>query len=324
MKQFVAVLCASSALVLAACGGGGSSPLPSGGGGTPATATPKPTPTPTQTPSSTVARGTLVDDASGTPLAGVQVQVDPWIAYPTPGPTPTPIAVSTTDANGHFVVSEPNGTYLLVIGADAINTPPPNFHTPSPSETDTPIPGASKWQATVHDRIVLTGGGTSASPIALVAPTMPPQPLYTPPATETGGDYRLMTLDPLLDAPCMLAWNSLRASHGLAGSVADEWSFENARAIAWVGFQPNGAGQTVTWISTGSGPASGGGNCAQMLTFQWSLSQAAPWVFNAQTLWFGARYLPTGYGGANMSAYGAAESPVDPRVFPDPNGLVWP
>jgi len=323
VKQLVAVLCASSALGLAACGGGGSNPLPSSGGGS-ATATPRPTSTPTQTPSNTVAQGTLVDDASGTPLAGVQVQVDPWIPYATPGPTPTPIAVSTTDANGHFLVSEPNGTYLLVIGADAINTPPPGFRTPSPSETDTPIPGASNWQATVHDRIVLTGGGSSTSPIALVAPTMPPEPLYTPPASETGGDYRLMTLDPLLDAPCMLAWNSLRVSNGLAGSVADEWSFENARAIAWVGFQPNGGGQLVHFIQTGSDVYSGGTNCIQMLNAYWALTTAPPWTLNAQTFWFGGRYIPTAYGGANMSASGAVDDPVDPRIFSDPNGLIWP
>ena len=322
MKQFVPVLFASGALLLTACGGGGGGGIntPTGGGSTP---TPTPKPTPTATPSTTVAQGTLVDDPSGTPLAGVTVRVDPWSAYPTPGPTPTPIAVSTTDANGHFVVNEPNGTYLLVIGSDAVNTPPPNWSTPAPNATDTPIPGASGWRPTIHDRIVLTGGGTSASPIPLIAPTMPPQPLYTPPAVETSGDYRLLTIDSYVEAPCYLAWNSLRANKGLAASVADEWSLENSYAIAWVGFQPNGGGQQVHFVTTGDAINSGGANCATATVgAAWSSASAQPWVTNSQTLWFGAAYIPTNP--SLHSGFGAADFPIDPRVNSDPNGLTWP
>ncbi len=242
MKQYVPSIFASSAFLLAACGGG-NTPF----GGPP----PKlpPSASPSSAPMTTVAQGTLVDDPSGSPLSGVKVQLDPWIAYPTPGPTPTPIAVSTTDPNGRFIVNAPNATYLLVIGPDAVNTPPPGWSTPAPNATDTPIPGASGWRATIHDRLVLTGGGTAASPIPLVAPTMPPQPLYTPPAVETNGDFRLSTLDPLIEAPCILAWNSLRAGKGLSSAVADEWSLENSYAIAWVGFQPNGGGQLFQSLS---------------------------------------------------------------------------
>ncbi|HET6894560.1 MAG TPA: hypothetical protein VFH72_04165 [Candidatus Baltobacteraceae bacterium] len=323
MKQYVAVLCASSALVLAACGGGGGG-TPSLGGGTPPTVKPTatPTPTPTPTPNTTVAQGTLVDDPSGTALAGVKVQLDPWIAYATPGPTPTPVAVSTTDPQGHFTISASNGTYLLVIGVDAINTPPPGWSTPSPSATDTPIPGASGWRPTIHDRIVLTGGGTAASPIRLVAPTMPPQPLYTPPAVETNGDYRLITIDPLIEAPCILAWNSLRAGKGLAGSVADEWSLENSYAIAWGGFQPNGGGTPFYPLTTGNGNVSGGADCLDMLNYQWNFASVQTYAYNSQTFWFGGAYIPSDP--AIHSAYGADDFPIDPRVYADPNNLVWP
>lgn len=306
--------------LLAACGGGGgSNPIPTGGGGTP---TPTPTPTSTPTPSITVAQGAVVSDSSGTPLSGVTVRVDPWTAYPTPGPTPTPIAVSTTDPNGHFTVNEPNGTYLLVIGPDAVNTPPPGWSTPAPSATDTPIPGASGWIATIHDRVVLTGGGSVASPLPLIAPTMPPQPLYTPPAAETSGNYRLVTIDPLLQAPCILAWNALRESKGVSPAVVDEWSLENSYAIAWGGIQPNGAGQTVHFITTGNVMDSGGANCANATVgFAATMGSAQPWVTNSQTLWFGGTYFPYN---AQHSGFGTADFPIDPRVNADPNGLVWP
>lgn len=319
MKFYVPALFATSALLLAACGGGGGgTPPTSGGGGS----TPTPVPPATATPGTTVAQGTLVDDPSNTPLPGVTVRVDPWSAYATPGPTPTPIAVTTTDASGHFVVNEPNGTYLLVIGSDAVNTPPPNWSTPAPNATDTPIPGASRWRPTIHDRIVLTGGGTVASPLTLTAPTMPPQPLYTPPLAETGGKYRLMTIDPLIEAPCILAWNSLRAGKSLSAAVADEWSLENSYAIAWVGFQPNGGGQLVHAVSTGSQMTSGGANCASALIgAAWSSPSAQPWVANSQTLWLGSAYIPYD---VQHSADGFADFPIDPRVNIDPNSLVWP
>jgi hypothetical protein len=263
-----------------------------------------------------------VDDPSGTALSGVRVQLDPWIAYATPGPTPTPIAESTTDAQGHFTISAPNGTYLLVIGPDAVNTPPPGWSTPAPSATDTPIPGASGWRATIHDRIVLTGGGTLSAPIPLLAPTMPPQPLYTPPAVETSGNYRLATLDPLIEAPCILAWNSLREANGLSAAVADEWSMENAYAIAWVGFQPNGGAQVMRFLTTGDTFVSVGSSCASSLIALIASSPTAKTSYtDPQTLWFGAGYLPYD---ASHSSYGAANYPIDPRVFSDPHGLNWP
>ncbi|MFN2450052.1 MAG: hypothetical protein ABR508_09770, partial [Candidatus Baltobacteraceae bacterium] len=115
-KRIVFCVVAAGVLLFAACGGGSGGAT--GAGGLP--------PSPTPTPALTTAQGTVVDDPSGTPLAGITVRLDPWISYPTPGPSPTPIAISTTDPNGHFTLANiPNGTYLLVIGPDAVNTPPP-------------------------------------------------------------------------------------------------------------------------------------------------------------------------------------------------------
>ena len=314
MKLSVPVLFASSVLVLAACGGGGGS---NPGGGPPPTVTP--TSTPTLTPSTTVAQGTLVDDSTGTPLSGVTVRVDPWAAYTTPGPTPTPIAVSTTDASGHFVVNEPNGTYLLVAGPDVVYTPPAGWTTPAPNATDTPIPGTSTWQATIHDRIVLTGGGTVASPLTLRAPTLVAQPLYTPPGSETGGNYRLTKIDPLNEAPCYLYFNSQREANGKSDVVLDEWSIENSRAIAFVGIQPNGAGQLVQFIAGGHGVASGYNNCSN--AFSAIFTSDAAWSLDNQTLWFGGDYIPFT---SQHSGYGAADYAIDPRITPNPNGTPWP
>lgn len=314
------VFCAVVATtLLAGCGGGGGgvgggNPLPSVG--------------PTVTPSTTTRQGTVIDDASGAPLAGVTVRLDPWTSYPTPGPTPTPIVTTTTDSNGHFVLTNiPNGHYMLVIGADAVNTPPPGWSTPAPNATDTPIPGAATFQATIHDQITVGGGGSTSAPLPLTAPTMPPQSYYTPPATETNGSYRLMHLDARTQAPCILAYNQKRLSLGLPAAVADEWLLENTRAVAAADYNASAAGTsgTIQFLTggTGSGQISGGSNCAQSdgaLTFG-GQSQA----LNPQALWYGGIYNP--YNGGSVSAFGATEFIVDPR-FPDtvdPGPIpMWP
>ncbi len=196
------VLCS----LLSACGGGGGSstggplpgptPCPSGYTGT--------APNCVASQSTTTAKGMLVDDVSGAPLAGVNVEVQPWISYPTPGPSPTPVAVSTTAADGSFTVSQPNGTYMLVIGSD------------SPSDMTRP---------TIHDKIIL-GGQT-----ILTAPTPAPIALVTPSAIQTSGKYRLSTIDTNTELPCITAFQNHRASLNLPKAVVDQWLVENVRTI---------------------------------------------------------------------------------------------
>jgi hypothetical protein len=208
---------------------------------------------------------------------------------------------------------------LLVIGNDTVYTPPPGWTTPAPNATDTPIPNASGWTATIHDRLVLNGQST------LIAPTMPPQPYYTPPATEIGGSYRIATLDPLTEVPCYLAWNFDRAAHSLNATVADEWLTENSRAITQ-GEQNNaavaGTGGTAQFITGGSGhdSNSGGDNCASStLGGENGNFSGQAQGQNPQSLWFGGVYLLT-YG------FGAAQTPIDPRFSDtvDPNPPMWP
>jgi hypothetical protein len=291
----------AASLLLAACGGGGggSSSLPGGGGGT--TSTPCPsgwtgTAPNCVAPSSTTAQGTLVDDPSGTPLAGVTVRLDPWIVYPTPGPTPTPIATTTSDPSGHFTISAKNGTYLLVIGSD--------------SNTDT--------RPTIHDKIVLNGQSV------LTAPTMPPLPGVTPPAVETSGNYRLATIDQMKELPCIQAYDSQRTAHSLPLPVVDEWLTENVRAAETQSQSPY-LGQAYPsnpfgYLTTANTRQQGGSDCKGMIdaAFQQSFSYA----FNAAALWFAGVYFP--YQGGAFSAYGVAEFPYDPRVYTDPSAISWP
>lgn len=288
MKLYVPVLFASSAFLLAACGGGGASGPGSG---------PPPTTPPTSTPSGTTAKGTLVDDPSGTPLAGVTVRLDPWTTYPTPGPTPTPIATTTTDPSGHFTISAKNGTYLLVIGSD--------------STSDATRP-------TIHDKIVLNGQ------TILVAPTMPPFPGVTPPPVEISGNYRLANIDQTLELPCIQEWNAQRTAHSLPLTVVDEWLTENARA-AQTQSQTTYGGQvsssnTFGFLTTGNVKVQGGSDCKGVIDF--AFSQPNPYAISGNALWFAGTYLP--YQGGSYSAYGVSEFPYDPRVSVDPNVAAWP
>lgn len=312
MKRSISAAIFAASTVLAACGGGTAGGLGNGaGGGLP--------PDPTRTPGATTAQGTLVDDPAGTPLSGIPVRLDPWVAYPTPGPTPTPIAVTTTDPNGHFTISAQDGTYMLVIGTDTVNTPPPGWTTPAPSATDTPIPGASGWRATIHDKLVLIGQTT------LFAPTMPPQPLYAPPAAETTGAYRLATIDALTEAPCILAYNQDRVSLNLPPAVDDEWLQENVRAmlhsvIAWNTQNPSG-GDVIQFLTDGSGhtSVSGGGSCAASLLPGNFAGQSQ--TLNANATWFGGAY--TTYEN-NTQGAGFAEFPIDPRIYVQSSTTTWP
>jgi hypothetical protein len=314
-------------VALAACGGGG------GGSNTPpAMNAPTPSTTPTQAPSTTNASGTVVDDGSGTPLAGVAVKLMPWAPCgPTPSPatsitpendgcpTPLPSPQVTTAANGTFTLSGvPNGHYLLIIGADAVATVPPGYTTPpgtcspNPCASPSPVPGTA-MQATVHDNVTLTGGNQ-----ALVAPTLPTVPSgYTAPMWETNGDYRLATLNASTEMPCLIAWQYERAQNSLAGSSVDEWLIEQVRKInAYQAVAPVGTSLTSYEIETPGTNTSGGTSCAASLVdaalFSQNVTAADP-----RGLWFAGQYNDT-------TAYGIAEFPIDPRSYTDPNHPTWP
>lgn len=281
------------ALFISGCGGGGGgSSLP--GDGPP----PTPTQTPTLSPTTTTASGKLVDDPSGSPLGGVNVAILPWVA----GATPTP--EGTTAPDGSFSFTAPNGHYLLYIGSN------------SPTDTTRP---------TIHDNVTLTGGAQ-----ALKGPILPPLPLVVPPPVETGGNYRILTLDPTTDVPCFNAFNTQRGSHSVSPVVEDEWLMENARAVVQMGSNPAfHSGLTdprnpFGYLTTSNVAISGGTDCPSTIVAS-SFSQPAPYNgSNTLTLWFGGSYLK--YFNPGAQAIGVVEYPQDPRAFTDPNTTppVWP
>lgn len=298
----IALILAFAAL-LAACGGG------SGGGNY----APQPRPSPTNVPNFTNAQGTLVDDPSGTPLSGVTVRLDPWqwgsgpvsgsapLYTPppniVPGPSPTPLLVTTTDARGHFTISAPNATYLLVIGSD------------DPNDTARP---------TIHDKIILNGQTT------LAAPTMPPVPGITPAPVETNGDYRLVTIDQTHELPCIQDYDAQRTQRNLAKPVIDEWLTENVRAWVAQSITSFNAQTAPTnpygFLTTGNASMTGGIDCSFIATSAFANSMPQ-WA--VQSNWYAGSYLPYQAGSGHV-AYGAALFPIDPRIFKDPNVPNWP
>ncbi|HTU69089.1 MAG TPA: hypothetical protein VMF11_02115 [Candidatus Baltobacteraceae bacterium] len=312
------------AAALAACGGGGN-------GGT----VPPPIGTPSATPGVTNASGTLVNDANGSPLAGVTVKLMPWAPCgPTPSPatsitpendgcpTPLPSPQVTTAPNGTFALNNvPNGHYLLVIGADAVASVPPGYTTPPGScggPCPSPSPVSFTVQATVHDNVTLTGGNQT-----LAAPTLPTVPSgYTAPSWETNGDYRLATLDATTEMPCYIAWQYERTQNDLAGSSIDEWLLENVRANNAYA-QVATVGASTYPISTGAINSSGGTSCAGYINST-TLSQMN-YAADPRAIWFAGQYLPFGYNGnVSVSAMGFAELTIDPRSYTDPNHPTWP
>ncbi len=313
LYAFGALAMVAALLVACGGGGGGSNPLPVGGS----------TPVPVSTPGSatTNASGVVVNDANGNPLAGVRVVLMPWgngpgtcgtpppLAQETPEndgcPTPLPSPQATTNASGQFTLNAaPNGHYLLVIGND------------STSDTD-PV------QATVHDNVTLTGGNQT-----LLAPTLPPVPTITPQPWETNGEYRLATLSPTAETPCLVDWQQERAANGLAAGTIDEWLLENARAFQIYRQNPNYAnapwpGNAFGLITTGN--EGGGGVSCQTGVASSFVPGANTYAVNPQTEWFAGQFVIfSAYGGTNNEAMQSIEFPIDPRSFTDPNVPVWP
>ena len=309
-KRILGAIAFSLVATLAACGGSGG-----GTGGPPPTITPTATACPSgytgtapncaPPASTTTATGMLVDDPSGSPLAGIPVKLEPWTA----GATPLPSPQATTAANGTFSIGPvANGHYLLVIGSD------------SPTDTTRP---------TIHDNVTLTGGTQALQAPNLTVKPYGPIPTVTPPAVETNGDYRLNTLSATDEAPCLTAFNQQRASLNLPPVVADEWLTENARE--WNAFVTSGQfaalQPTVTWyarLTTGNDAISGGSSCADMFGSGGAFTNtAAPYATSASTQWFGGNYVPY-VTGSSISAAGLSEFPIDPRFQADPNVPIWP
>lgn len=330
--------------ILVACGGGGGGGGNSGGNpptNPPATtAPPGPTPCPSgytgtapncvAPQSTTTASGTVVDDGTGAPLAGVPVKLEPWApcgATPAPTsitpendgcPTPLPSPQATTGTNGTFTLgSVPNGHYLLVVGTDAVATLPPGY-APSTctNACGSPTPAPFTVQATVHDNVTLTGGNQT-----LVAPTLKPIPTVTPPVWETNGDYRLATLNATTEMPCYLAWQYERQQNGLALGTNDEWLVENMRAIQLARY---GGGLPVMPVTTqytltsGESADSGGVSCTDFVDgfFPGGITPSS-YSTDPRTEWFGGQYV-------YASGLGLAEFPIDPRSYTDPNVPNWP
>ncbi len=302
---------------LAACGGGGGS-NPVSSIVPPVGATPTPINAPTPSAPTTNASGVVVNDANGSPLAGVPVKLMPWgpcgavppAAQITPEndgcPTPLPSPQATTNPQGQFTLNgAPNGHYLLVIGTD------------STSATD-PV------QATVHDNVTLTGGNQT-----LLAPTLPPVPTITPQPWEINGEYRLATLNPTSETPCFVDWQQERTSNGLPVGSIDEWLLENVRATNTFHQSPNY--YNAPWpnnptggITTGGEGDSGGLNCQSGVASSFAPG-ANTYAVNPQTEWFAGQFVIfSAYGGTNNESMQSAEFPIDPRAFADPNVPNWP
>jgi len=176
-----------------------------------AQATPTPAPLPAATTASVT--GTVVDEGSNAPLAGVAVAVASWA----PGSTPAPSAqVATTTGTGGFSFTVPAGSYLLTIGSNSTSGP----------------------QATLNVGVTLAGG---ANPLTLPTPAALPNVTYT--AAQTSGNFRLMTLS-ASQQDCLNGANAGRASASLGALIPDEFLEEDVEAtlaeeVAQSTFQPS-------------------------------------------------------------------------------------
>jgi hypothetical protein len=235
--------------------------------------------------SGAVASGMLVDHESGLPLSGQRVALAPWNAGA------GAVAQGTTAAEGTFKVSAPTaGEYLLVIGSDSAN--------------DTTRP-------TIHDAVYLTGGSQT-----LVAPTMPPVPTETPNPVESSGKFRLTTLT-AAESACLTQENSVRAQHGYAPVVSDEWLTENNR-MNWQRTEATGqygGGPILTNYNAAYG---GQTTCRTLIDDDFSVP-GDPLSANAMN-WY------AGVAGGSPNASAQELGMFDPRgVLPQPTpGAAWP
>jgi len=230
---------------------------------------PTPTPAPSGTaPPAASASGTVVDNASNAPLAGIVVSVASWAPFSTPAPL---TQVATTNGAGQFTFNAVAGTYILVIGSN--------------SPTDT--------RATLNTGIALNGG---ANPLTLPTPAALPNVTYT--AAQLSGNFRL-TLLTASQADCLSGANAGRASLMLSALVPDEFLEEDVEAtlmemVAQSTFQPNplfatssqpfGAPNTMVDAATGFSVCHNYSN-----GFSFGSPQNPPYAYatNGNNAWYG-------------------------------------
>lgn len=277
-------LAAVLVLALAACGGGG------GGGGT----APGPVPTPVPPAARAVASGTVIDAASGDPLPGTLVALEPYVTGA------SPVTSTTAAADGSFVTPPvAAGRYLLVVGAD--------------NPTDA--------RSSFHLTVTLAAGGN-----ALSAPTPQPAPNVSYTAAQLSGAFRLAALS-ADESACLAGANAGRRQLGLRPLISDELLLEDARAV----LQEEAAQSTDTPTPLFANPPAAqyvfSGLNAAMHTEQ-DFQQCAVWTgpaysydpnqppypqaSSAAEIWYGAAFAPAPAGDPHHS-YGAQLWLPDPR-----------
>ena len=213
MRLRIALAALGLGLTVTACGGGGASSGPSGALPPTTSATPSPVAPPQQTTLScvrsapgvsssagpVVASGTVVDETSGAPLAGVPVALTAWAHGA------SALTAGSTDASGNFALSvSAPGQYLLVIGGNSGND----------------------GCATMHLPVTLASG---SNPIAGPVPSpAPPQVTYTPPQEAGALRIAALTSD---EQSCLVGTNQGRAQNNLAPLIVDEQLLEHVRAF---------------------------------------------------------------------------------------------
>jgi hypothetical protein len=273
---------ATLVLALAACGGGG------GGGST----GPGPIPTPTPDPRA-VASGTVVDGASGAPLPGTLIALQPFVAGASP-------VTTTAAADGSFTTPPvAAGRYLLVVGAD----------------------NAGDARATFHFAVTLAAG---SNVLTAPAPQAAPDVTYAP--AQLSGAFRLAALS-ADELGCLAGANAGRKQLGLRALVSDELLLEDARAV----LQEEAAQSTDTPAPLFANPPAAqyvfGGLNAPMHTEQ-DFPQCAVWTgpgysydpnqppykqaADPAEIWYGAAFAPARAGDPHAS-YGAQLWLPDPR-----------
>lgn len=170
------------------------------------------------------------------------------------------------------------------------------------------------------------GGGGGGNPGGNPMPTV----TTAPPATN--GDYRLLTIDPVAEAPCLTDFNAARASLNLPPVVEDEWLAENQREFLAYRVTPGFhvapyPGNPFGVLTTGN--SGGGGNdCSSVagagtVAFQPYPSPEPSFGRDPQTQWFAGDFDVNGPG-SRLAIYAGDEFPVDPREYVDPNVPHWP